>query len=94
MAEGHGGSWGPVAKKAFKVLCREYANHNGIDTSTACSEFAQRMSITLERENARAIVRRLSTGGSHEAGCNSAAWLDDPVGEDVDTGDVVMGIFQ
>ena len=75
VAEGHGGSWG-------------YANHNGIDTSTACSEFAQRMSITLERENARAILRRLSSGGSHEAGCTSAAWLDDDM-EDP-SGDVLM----
>ena len=94
VIEAHGGSWGPTAKEAFKVLCRENANFNGIDTSTASSDFAQRMSITLERENARAILRRLCTGGLHEVGCNSAAWIDDPVVEDGEAADVVMGTFQ
>ena len=50
------------------------------------------MSITLERENARAILRRVTPVGSDDAGCNAAAWSDDPVGHD-DSGDVVMSIF-
>ena len=94
VIEAHGGSWAPTAKEAFKVLCRENANFTGIDTSTASSDFAQRMSITLERENARAILRRLCTGGVHEVGCNSAAWIDDPSVEDGEATDVVMATFQ
>ena len=93
VVEGHGGTWGTTAKEAFKALCREHANHNGVTMSSACSDFAQRMSITLERENARAILRRMTPVGSDDAGCNAAAWSDDPVGHD-DAGDVVMSIFQ
>ena len=85
VIEAHGGTWGPTAKQAFKALCREYANSNSVETSAACSDFAQRISIALERENARAILRRLTQlGGSQEEGCNSAAWLDDPVDADGD----------
>ena len=94
VIEAHGGSWGPTAKEAFKALCKEHANSIGVTTSTACSDFAQRMSITLERENARAILRRLCTGGLHEVSCNSAAWFDDPIGDDGEHADVVMTTFQ
>ena len=76
------------------MLCREYASHNGIDHSAACSEFAQRMSITLERENARAVLRRLTTVGSDDGGCNSAVWFDDPVADADVSDDVVMATFQ
>ena len=93
VVEGHGGTWGATAKEAFKALCREHANHNGVNLSLSCSDFAQRMSITLERENARAILRRLTPVGSHDSGCNAAAWIDDPMELD-DAGDVVMSTFQ
>ena len=93
VVEGHGGTWGATAKAAFKALCREHANHNGVTMSSACSDFAQRMSTTLERENARAILRRLTPVGSDDAGCNAAAWIDDPM-EQVDAGDVDMYSFQ
>ena len=93
VVEAHGGTWGATAKEAFKALCKEHANHNGVNLSLSCSDFAQRMSITLERENARAILRRMTPGGSDDAGCNAAAWVDDPMDQDV-AGDVVMSIFQ
>ena len=92
VVEGHGGSWGSIAKEAFKALCREHANHNGVTMSSSCSDFAQRMSITLERENARAILRRMTPVESHGSGCNAAAWMDDPVDHDIEdpSGDVLM----
>ena len=89
VVEGHGGSWGSTAKDAFKALCREHASHNGVTMSSACSDFAQRMSTTLERENARAILRRMTPGGWDDPGCNAAAWREDPLEQDVG-GDVVM----
>ena len=61
--------------------------------SSSCSDFAQRMSTTLERENARAILRRLTPVGSHDTACNAAAWIDDPMELD-DAADVVMSSFQ
>ena len=93
VVEGHGGTLGATAKEAFKALCREHATHNGVDMSSSCSDFAQRMSITVERENARAILRRMTPVGLHDTGCNAAAWSDDPMDQD-DSGDVVMYSFQ
>ena len=61
--------------------------------SSSCSDFAQRMSTTLERESARAILRRPAPVGSHDTGCNAADWIDDPMEQD-DAGDVVMSSFQ
>ena len=96
VVEGHGGTWGTTAKDAFKALCEGYANHNGVSKSSACSDFAQRMSITLERENARAILRRLTPVGSDDIGCNAAAWAVDMHDEfeEGSSPDVVMSAFQ
>ena len=93
VVEGHGGTWGATAKDAFKALCRGHSSHNGVSMLSSCSDFAQRMSTTLERENARAILRRLTPVGPLDPGCNAAAWIDEPMEHD-DAGDVVMSIFQ
>ena len=77
VAEAHGGSWGPAAKQSWKFLAKELANNTGVTSSMANAELAQRMSISLQRENARAILRRLGPMGEVKRGCNSAAWLPD-----------------
>ena len=76
--DAHGGSWGPAAKEAFKIIAREHANQTGTSASMATSELAQRISITLERENARAILRRLGPMEEDvDVLVNSAAWRED-----------------
>mgnify|MGYP001271299192 CR=1 FL=1 len=93
VVDAHGGGWGPAAKEAFKTIAREHANQTGTSVSMATSELAQRISITLERENARAILRRLTPVGPLDPGCNAAAWIDDLTDLD-DTVNVVMSSFQ
>ena len=78
VVDAHGGGWGPAAKEVFKIIARAHANQTGTSISMASSEIAQRISITLERENARAILRRL--GPMEEDAdvlANSAAWRED-----------------
>ena len=81
VAEAHGGSWGAAAKETFKAIGREYANQVGVTNSQAASELAQRISITLVRENARAVLRRLASADEPRSSTNAAAWeedIDDP----------------
>ena len=75
VVEAHGGGWGPSAVAVWKRLAKEYANATGIHNSLACSEIAQRLSTTLQRECARAISRRLSPDMGEPEACNAAAWL-------------------
>ena len=75
VVEAHGGGWGPSAVTLWKKLAKEYASASGIHNSVACSEIAQRLSTTLQRECARAISRRLSSDVVEEESCNAAAWM-------------------
>ena len=78
VVDAHGGGWGPAAKEAFKTIAREHANQTGTSVSMATSELAQRISITLERESARAILRRLGPMREDaDVFANSAAWRED-----------------
>ena len=81
VAEAHGGSWGAAAKETFKAIGREYANQVDVTNSQAASELAQRISITLVRENARAVLRRLASADEPRSSTNAVAWeeaMDDP----------------
>ena len=98
VLEAHGGSWGPAAKEVLKTIAREYANQTGVTLSQAVSELTQRISTTLERENARAILRRLASSEERRSSINADAWRDDSLFDDVapddGSGDVVMQTFQ
>ena len=93
IVEAHGGSWGLTARDVWKSICKAYADQNGCSQSFACSELAQRLSTTLERENARAILRRLTPVAETNGGYNAAAWTVDFDPPDDPSGDVEM-VFQ
>ncbi|CAJ1343891.1 unnamed protein product [Effrenium voratum] len=59
VLEAHGGSWGPAAKKAFAWLSQAWGAAEGLSGGQAAEQLAQRISLSLHRENARAVVRRL-----------------------------------
>ena len=98
VLEAHGGSWGSAAKDVLKTIAREYANQTGVTLSQAVSDLTQRISTTLERENARAILRRLASSEERRSSINADAWRDDSLFDDVapvdGSGDVVMQTFQ
>ena len=77
VVEAHSGCWGQTAKQVRKLLAESAAQCRGITKSAASLELAQRISTTLHRENARAILRRLPVLGSTTAvSANAAAWAD------------------
>ena len=58
VAEGSGGGWGPTAQKVFAVLGRALAARSGELAAIETDRLGQAMSFTLQRENARAVLRR------------------------------------
>ncbi|CAJ1400846.1 unnamed protein product [Effrenium voratum] len=58
VAEGSGGGWGPTAQKVFAVLGRALAARSGDLAAIETDRLGQVMSFTLQRENARAVLRR------------------------------------
>jgi len=60
VVEAHGGSWGPEARQTWSRLAKLAAEISGEDQSVEAARLQQALSITLQRENARAILRRLA----------------------------------
>ena len=85
VLEAHGGGMGPTAKATLKASARQAAAQTGQPTSQASQELMQRISIALQRENARSVLRRLSQDPACDASANSRAWMkiDDEKAEDV-----------
>ena len=59
VLEAHAGGWGPSARKAFAVLAKRTADATGEDAAVVADRYAQRRSVLLQKENARAVLRRL-----------------------------------
>ncbi len=59
VAEAHSGAWGPTARTVWRFLSKAWAATSGLDASFVSAVLAQRTSTTLQRENARAVLRRM-----------------------------------
>ena len=58
VMEAHGGGWGAGARKVIGDIARCVATARNIDPAAASLDIAQRISVALHRENARAILKR------------------------------------
>ena len=67
VAEACGGGWGPAAVKVWKALGALIAARGGQSPADATEQLLQSLSITLQRENARAVLRRLPSDEGAEA---------------------------
>ncbi len=56
--EGHGGSWSPMARRVLDWIAGQAAGASGEAKGEIALRIAQRMSCTLQRENARTVLRR------------------------------------
>jgi len=65
VVESRGGGWGKEARTVFSKITQHSAAASYDDSSTLFNQLAQRLSCFLQRENARAVLRRLEgwTGG-------------------------------
>ena len=59
VAEAHGGSWGPAARKILDAVAKHASATSTEEPETVSLHIAQRLSCSLQRESARAILRRL-----------------------------------
>ena len=59
VMEAHSGAWAPAARKVLDRVARGQATSNGSSSGAASLLIAQRLSIALHRENARAIIKRM-----------------------------------
>ena len=59
IAEAVSGGWGREAMKAWRQLGALLANRTGETASTCTEHLLQCLSVTLQRENARAVIQRL-----------------------------------
>ena len=56
--EAHGGSWGVSARAVIDVISKSLALTTGDAPESSSLQIAQRLSLALHRENARAILKR------------------------------------
>ena len=55
--EAHSGSWSPLGRKICSHIAKSVATVENTSPEIACLRIAQRISIALHRENARAILK-------------------------------------
>jgi hypothetical protein len=77
VVEAHSGTWGPTARAVWRFLAKAWAATSGHDMSYVCSDLAQRTSTTLQRENARAVLRRMAWATPVSEEVSPEAWLDE-----------------
>jgi hypothetical protein len=60
VVEACGGGWGPTAVATFRKLGALHASRLGMSASDGAEQLFQALSVALQRENARAVLRRLA----------------------------------
>ena len=58
VVEAHGGGWSPLARATLDWISKHQASCHNDDPAAISLKIAQRISCTLHRENARAILQR------------------------------------
>ena len=58
VAEACGGGWGPIAERTWRAFGSAVAAKTGEPAAAETARLLQALSLTLQRENARAILRR------------------------------------
>ena len=67
VAEACAGGWGPTAMKTWRALGSLIAARTGESAGLVVDQLLQSLSVSLQRENARAVLRRLPTAADAPA---------------------------
>ena len=78
VLEAHRGGWSPLLRKVFDWISKQQALVTNEEQAVVSLRVAQRISCTLHRENARAILRRQAKLSDNTFQLNS--WDDPDVG--------------
>ena len=78
VIEAHGGGWSALLRHSVDRVAKSQHTGFAVGQEPASLRIAQRISISLQRENARAILRRLvpAQPAANEAGWNDAVEAD------------------
>ena len=63
VAEACGGGWGPTAVQTWRTLGSLIAARIGLSGGLAVEQLLQSLSVALQRENGRAVLRRMPCTG-------------------------------
>ena len=77
VLEAHAGGWSPLTRTVFDWLAKAQAASHHEDPSIVSLRIAQRISCTLQAENARAILQR--TVGPSDSVCPPSGWDEVPM---------------
>ena len=77
VVEAHGGGLGPVARKVCASIAQAAAARAGEEVTHQAASLLRRITSTLQRENARAVLRRLPTQPRSQSRSSPAAWGED-----------------
>ena len=61
VLEANGGVWGPSARKIFSELAKTKSVQSGEQKDKILGQLYQNLDVVLQRENSRAILRRMGT---------------------------------
>ena len=75
--EAHGGSWSLTTRRVLDRIARRQQSTVLQEGLAASLRIAQRISIALQKANARAVLRRAADISSHEARCSWALYAED-----------------
>jgi hypothetical protein len=77
VIEAHGGGLGPVARRVCALVAKAAAAHFGDEVEGQAVDLVRCISSSLQRENARAVFRRLPSAVLIQPSANPDAWAED-----------------
>ena len=75
VIEAHSGAWGECALKCLKEMAKRGSSLCGDDVNAVLERSLQQMSITIHKENARAVLRRAPALGLADSAVAAARLL-------------------
>ena len=78
VVEAHGGGLGPVARKVCASIAQAAAARSGEEVTHQAASLLRRITCSLHRENARAVLRRLPGAQPLPTRCSPSAWTETP----------------
>ena len=79
VLEAHGGGFGAIARRACSRVARAGAARAGDEVEVQATSLLRCISVSIHRENARAVLRRLPPGVAGRDGTCPEAWAEEAV---------------
>ena len=76
IVEAYGGGLSIGARRVVAHIAKAWAAREGEEIGAQASELLRRISISVHRENARAVLRRLSPSSAAAPATNPDAWAE------------------